>query len=331
MTGRDKIDVFCHIFPKRLVKSLTPSQLPSILSMGQNSNFVDPGYRVRVMDKYGIEMEALTVSLPSFWEKIPKKDRRRLTKLSNDTLAEITDEFPDRLIPIASTPDPADPNALDELDRAVNELGMRGCMVFSNVDGKPLDSPDFDPFFTRIEKYNLPVLLHPITQQYFPWIREYNLTQIFGWPFDTSLAMARIVFGGVLERHPNLKIIAHHVGAMIPHFSERIRGMYDLSAKIGKDFSGQVLGKSLLQKHPLHYFKMFYADTVTNGGLSSLRCGYEFYGANRILFATDYPFGPERGERWTRLVEENVEDLGITKDEKEAIFHENARKLLRLD
>ncbi|MDA4124658.1 MAG: amidohydrolase [Thaumarchaeota archaeon] len=327
--------MFCHIFPQRLLKSLTSSQLPSFLTPNPGRHFTDAGHRVKVMDRFGIQMEALTVSLPSFWGRIPNNDRRALTRLSNDALAEVTDKFPDRLIPVASLPDPADQDALDELDRGINELGMKGCMIFSNVDGKPLDSIEFDPFFQRMEKYDLPVLLHPMTWQYYPWIREYDLFQTFGWPFDTSLAMARLVFGGVLQRHPELKVVCHHVGAMIPHFSERIRGVYDTSVERGTSH-GEIPTDSASKTSraitdPIEAFKKFYADTVTNGGLSALRCGYEFFGAEKLVFATDYPFGPDQGENYTKGIIKNVVDLRISEEEREKIFEINARNLLRLD
>ena len=334
-----KLDIFCHIFPRSFVKGLGGSIIPKSFEFLSGDTetaqcFVDGDERVRRMDRYGIEIEALTVSLTTVWTRVPASETMRVTRLANDSLAQLAQKHRDRLVPIAAIPDQGSGEALDELDRAINDLGMKGCMIFSNVRGRPIDSPEFDEFYGKMEKFDLPILLHPATWTYYDWIREHDLIQIFGWPFDTSLAMARLVFGGVMERHPGLKVVCHHVGAMIPHFAERIRGMYDVAAERGGNLNAT--GKEgpqgpRLKKHPMEYFRQFYGDTTTNGGLSELRCGYEFFGAEHLLFATDYPFGPQDGERWLKSTIKNVEDLEVTQEERELIFERNARRILKLD
>ena len=156
---------------------------------------------------------------------------------------------------------------------------------------------------------------------------------IFGWPYDPSLAISRLGFSGVLEKYPNLKLIVHHLGGMIPYFGERLRGFIDdplktkpPSANREKD-SSEGVG---LKRHPVQYFKEMYADTVVNGSLGALECAYRFYGPDHIVFATDYPFGPEKGERWVAETLKSVADMQIPKDEKEMILDTNARKMLRM-
>lgn len=328
-----KIDMFCHIFPRDLVSSMKTDWLPKSLRFLQTGSprskcFVDEDERVRLMDSYGIDIEVLTVSLASFWTRVPSSEAAALTRLSNDSLAAAASKHPDRLIPIAALPDLGMEGAMDELDRAITTLGMRGCMIFSNVGGKPLDAPEFRPFFEKMLKYDLPILIHPVSREYYDWIGEYRLDHMLGWPFDTSLAMGRLVFGGVMKRCPGLKIVCHHVGGMIPHFIERMRGMNQarVDSKL-QERAGQVAEE---REDEMRYFEEFYGDTVTNGGLSELRCGYDFFGPRRIVFATDYPFGPDDGGHWTRGTIQNVEKLGISPEEQQLIFEANARRLLKL-
>jgi len=193
------------------------------------------------------------------------------------------------------------------------------------MSGEPLDSPAFLPFYEKMAKYNLPIWIHPTHWEYYRWIHDYRLIQIFGWPFDTSLAMARLVFGGILQRYPDLKFIIHHLGGMIPYFSERITGFYEDDPHVyGALFPYE------LQKPPIKYFKMMYADTVVNGSISALKCGYSFYGPEHVVFATDHPFGPEKGERWTREILKSVRTLEIPPEDKQKIFEDNARRILKL-
>jgi aminocarboxymuconate-semialdehyde decarboxylase len=148
---------------------------------------------------------------------------------------------------------------------------------------------------------------------------------MFGWPYETTAAMVRLVFSGVLEKYPNLKFITHHLGAMIPYFSERIT--------VGQDYAETHLGakwKRTLSKPPIEYFKTFYGDTALNGNTPALMCGHAFFGAEHVIFATDFPFDDQEGDRFTREVIRCVEAMDIPEKDKKLIFEGNARRLLRL-
>lgn len=333
------IDIFCHIAPRRFLNQYAKSQLPQLLRFlnvsadSEHGHFVDEDERIKLMNKYNIDIEVLSLQPSTIWDNIKDSNLLEMTRLANDTMAEVVSRHKDRMLGIATLPMLSGGEFLDELDRAVNDLGMKGCQVFSNVRGKPLDSPEFIPFFERMERYNLPILLHPTNWQYYQWISEYRLIQIFGWPFDTSLAMARLVFGGVLYKFPNLKIVTHHLGAMVPHFAERIRTFYDEAIMHPETYGGTSMFPfaEKMPKHPMEYFKQFYADTVENGGLSALKCGFDFFGADHVVFATDYPFGPKNGELWTESIIRTVNDIDITQEERQKILEKNARKILKLN
>ncbi|MEM4382749.1 MAG: amidohydrolase family protein [Candidatus Caldarchaeum sp.] len=331
------IDAFCHIFPYRFIRDYVKTFIPRLLRFAEihvpaiTAYFVDPDLRVQYMDKYGITTEILSISLPGHGlDKIPEKDLLKLTKLANDAMAELCEKYPSRLISAAWLPN-LEGDFVDELDRCLRDMGMKGCMIYSNIGGRPLDSPSFMEFYNKMSVYDLPILLHPISWTYYPWIHEYRIGESIGWPFDTSVAMSRLVFGGVLDKFPRLKIITHHLGAMIPYFSERIRLFYD------SVFSEpEVYGNTSdyypiqLKKHPIEYFKSFYADTVIGGNVSALRCAIDFFGIDHIVFATDYPFGPLKGELFTKCALNIVEESGLTSENKEKTLYKNSQQIFKL-
>ena len=189
------------------------------------------------------------------------------------------------------------PAALEEMDRAIAKLGAKGIQIFTNVNGRPLDEPEFFRIFERMSKtYDLPVWVHPTrTAKFADYLSEqkskYEIWWLFGWPYETSAFMARLVFSGMFEKLPKLKIITHHLGAMAPFFVNRIGyGMDQFGSRTSDEDYGALL-KSM-KKRPVDYFKMFYGDTSVNGGEAAIRCGLDFYGVEQVLFGTDCPFDP---------------------------------------
>ena len=165
------------------------------------------------------------------------------------------------------------PAALEEMDHAIGKLGAKGIQVFTNVNGRPLDDPEFYPVFERcVKRYDLPIWLHPVRRSDFPdYLSEtkskYEIWWLFGWPYETSACMARLVFSGMLEKLPNMKIITHHLGAMAPYFDARISlGMDQMGTRTpDEDYVGL---RARMKKSPLEFFRMFYGDTAVNGSAS---------------------------------------------------------------
>ena len=143
--------------------------------------------------------------------------------------------------------------------------------------------------------------------------------------------MARIVFAGLFDRFPNLKIVAHHMGAMVPYFAGRVGPGWDqLGARTSDDRTMRAVLKRL-KKRPLDYFKMFYADTALFGACAATVCGLEFFGADHMVFASDAPFDPEKGPMYIRETISIVDRLPVTDEEREQIYWRNAARLMRLD
>jgi predicted TIM-barrel fold metal-dependent hydrolase len=147
----------------------------------------------------------------------------------------------------------------------------------------------------------------------------------FGWIYETSTAMARLVLSGILERYQNLKLITHHGGGMIPFLEKRITGSIERAQMLEEDRFSEYLKMPLID-----YFKMLYCDTALYGSTSALMCSYAFFGADNLLFGTDMPYGGQLGETFTRDTIESVERMDISHVEKDKIFEGNARKLLCL-
>jgi aminocarboxymuconate-semialdehyde decarboxylase len=250
-------------------------------------------------------------------------------------MAELCRDHPGRFPTfIASLPLNNPDASMRELQRAITQLGARGIQLFSNIDGKPLDLPEFAPLFAAMAAHDLPIFLHPARGADFADYRteqksKYEMWWTFGWPYETSVAMGRIVFAGIFERHPDIRIVAHHYGAMVPFFEGRAGpGLDQLGARTSDVDYRAELGH--LTRRPIDYFHMFYADTAVFGSRAATECGLAFFGADRTLFASDAPFDPEKGPMYIRETIRILDELACSEDDRAKIFHRNAERLLRL-
>jgi len=319
------IDIFCHFYPKKYLKEYPKAMWDSMVrSIGRPypvlsikdvviepiaefARFFDPEARLKCMDNCGIDTQVLSLAMTPIMPSI--NDPFELIRIANDAMVEeFVEKYPDRFVGVANLASLTG-EALDELDRCINDLGLKGVQIFTNMNGKPLDSREFLPFYEKMAKYDLPILIHPteIKAEESIWIQRYCPVD---WPFYSTLAMGMIISGGILQKFPNLKFVIHHLGGGIIPFYEK---------RIGKRATS---------------YKMFYADTATNGSVSAMRCGYDFFGPEHIVFATDYPYfsrsDPLSGETLVRDVLRSVKDLDIPEEHKQMIFEDNARKLLKL-
>jgi uncharacterized protein len=221
-----------------------------------------------------------------------------------------------------------------ELERALDALGARGIQLFSNAAGRPITDPEFLPIFEAMAARDLPIWLHPYRGADMPDYAtesrsEFEIWWTFGWPYETSTAMARIVFAGLFDRWPDLKIITHHMGAMIPYFAGRVGPGWDqLGVRTTDVDYGAVLRQ--LRRRPLDYFHMFYADTALFGAFEATLCGLHFFGVDHVVFASDAPFDPEKGPMYIRETIDVIDRLPISDEDRERIYWRNAAQLLKL-
>jgi len=317
-----KIDLFCHIYPKRYVDHVLELPKASIVKnfLSYSPALLDLEKRMKIMKKYDIDMQVLTLAYPCV-EGLNQKTEVKLAKAANDGIRDIVEDNPERFIGIATLPLTNIIDTLDEMKRAIEDLGMKGIQIHSNIRGKPIDSKEFDPIFQLASKYDIPILIHPINVKYYSWIDENNLSMMLGWPFDTTLAMVRLTFSGVFDRYPNIKFVTHHLGGMVPYYFGRINGFYE-------DMLPE--NRPKLMRSPGDYLKKFYLDTVVHGWAPALQFAYTFSGHERIVFATDYPFGTNEGEKSVDTTVRSLNEMQIPDEHKKSIFSENAVRLLKI-
>ena len=320
-----KIDMYTHILTPKYREAVL-KRFPSGI-MGETPALFDLERRFRITDKYGEYVQVLTFSSPAIEAVANPCDAVWLAQLGNDELAEILAKHPDRFVAgVANLPMSNIDEALKEAERAISSLGLKGVLVYSNINGKPLDAPEFMPLYAMMARFDLPIWIHPRRDQSVPDYAtekesKYRLFGALGWPYETQLAMARLVCSGVLERYPTLKFITHHCGAAIPFFGNRLATwLYDFR----KNEPG------VLSKPPDQYFRMFYGDTALNGSTAALMCSHAFFGAERLVFATDMPYGGKQGDLPIEEAISAVCEMNIPDADKDKIFETNARELLLL-
>jgi aminocarboxymuconate-semialdehyde decarboxylase len=333
-----KIDIFAHIFPRRAFERVL-ERTPDLKDMAKRTQNVamafDLDLRFRVMDRFGDYRQVLSAASPPVEALAGRDAAPEIARVINDEMAALVSRHPERFAGFAAALPMNNPSEAErELHRAMRDLGARGVQVFTNVGGLPLDRPEFQFIFEAMAGYDLPVWLHPARGADFPDYPSesrslYEIWWTFGWPYETSVAMARLVFAGVFDRYPELKIIAHHMGAMAPYFEGRLGHGWD---QLGLRTTGEdyVALRKSMKMRPVDSFKQFYADTALFGSLPATRCGLAFFGVDHVLFASDTPFEPEPG-LYIRETVDVIDRLDITAEERERIYWKNAARLLKLD
>ena len=336
-----KIDAFTHFLPRAYAERLsglgdTPAATNIRKRVAGIPSIADLDVRFRQLEEFGDDYRQI-ISLPA----PPLEDvgdpelSIELARIANDGLAELVRDHPERFAGFAAALPLNDVDAtVAEIERAVGELGALGVQVYTNVAGAPWDEPRFRPFWDAMAEVDRMVWCHPSRNQTFPDYRteqtsKYEIWWTFGWPYETSAFMARLVFDGLFDRHPDIKIITHHGGGMAPHFAGRLAGGWDqLGARTPDDQRADV--ETAIQGRPVDYFRMFYADTAMMDAPHAIRCTIDFFGIDHVLFASDSPFDPEKGPGYIRATIANLEELDLTDEERHALYEGNARRLLRL-
>jgi uncharacterized protein len=332
-----KIDIFNHFYPKRFYDQYV-NLGASFKDMGKRvhaiGHIADIDQRLRAMDEWPDLRQVLTLPQPPV-ETLAGPDKTpEMAKIANDGFAELVQKYPDRFIAFGACVPMNNPDAtLKEIDRAITQLGAKGIQLYTNISGKPLDAPEFKPVFDEMARRKLPIWLHPTRGADFSDYAtedksQYEIWWTFGWPYETSVAMARLVFTGLFDRFPDIKIITHHMGGMIPYFAGRVGHGWDQLGKRTSDVDYTALLRSM-KKRPIDYFRSFYADTALFGARSATRCGLDFFGVDHVVFASDMPFEPAPG-MYARETIEVIESLGLSEADKHKIYCGNAQRLLKL-
>jgi uncharacterized protein len=333
-----KIDAFPHILPRKLYDRMFEHAGGEAQNMKKRTAGIpvlwDLDARFRVMEKFGPDYrQILTIASPPIETLGPPEVTRGLAELANEEMAELCTKHPESFIGFAASLAMNDPDAaVREARRATTQLGALGVQVFTNVNGLPIDDPRFTPLFDAMAELDRPIWVHPARSSAFPdHLTEdrskYEMWWVFGWPYETAIFMSRLIFSGLFDRHPRLRILTHHGGGMVPHFAGRIGpGLDQMGARTPDEDLTKVKGG--LKRRPYDYYKMFYGDSALFGAEHALRCAIEFFGVDHILFGSDMPFDPEKGPGFIRETIANIEALGLTAEQRTAVYEGNARTVL---
>ncbi len=288
----------------------------------------DVGLRVEQLDRNGIDLQVVTPILDSNLLLGDVAAQLAMARAINDNMARLMEDSKGRLLASGSIPLVGfEQGGRQEMERAIKTLGLKAIILPTNLRGKPPDLPEFEPFWAQAAEMNVPVYIHPkdpVGQTDRSYEAEYDLIHNFGWPFETALILSRLVFSGIMERYPTLKVVSHHLGGgMIPFFWGRINETYDPDEQ--EKTIGRVLPKPLFD-----YFSRFYYDTAVGGSAPAIRCAYEVFGADQIIFATDTPWGPGTGESRLANYPKVIKSLGFSDADNKKILGDNARRVLNL-
>ncbi|MFQ5913713.1 MAG: amidohydrolase family protein [Nitrospinota bacterium] len=329
------IDTHAHLYPERYLDLIEAQGEKYPVQIGRNQeglrvllfdnrefftffpNFYDVDVRLAEMEAAGVHFQVLSIAPPMVFWADPELGRE-LCRVYNDELAAVVRAHPDKFAALAAIPLQDPPSAVRELERAVKELGMRGCLIGSNIRGRDLDAEEFEDFFAALSELGVPAYVHPILPAGRERMRDYRLDVLLGFPVDTTIAAARLVFSGILERYPNLRLVLSHLGGALPFLWGRLAG----GAKSFEGVERRISGGAA------DYFRMFYLDSI-GFAPDILAFGARFAGVEKVVFGTDNPFFGEQNLRDCLAVVKDCPDL--SDEDKEAILTETPKKLFDLD
>ncbi|MBM4305749.1 MAG: hypothetical protein FJ123_03335 [Deltaproteobacteria bacterium] len=325
------IDIHNHFYPKNLFEEIEKRKFSKKnLSVEKDSLnrkiMVQKGTRVvtitepmtnidirlKDMEEAGIDMQALSLSIPGV-DFLDPQEGLEYAQISNEGIAHVCRQHPNHFVGIASVPLKDTEMAIREIRRAIKELGMKGVCIGSNIDGIFIDGRRFWPFFSEIEKLGIPIFVHPMNPPGNEAMNDYRLAPMIGYEMDICLAVARIVFSGLMEQYPKLKFIISHLGGAIPYLIGRIENCYNAYPEC----------REKITKSPLTYLQEMYFDTVSFYE-PALMCAYAFTKADKLVMGSDYPHVIGDIKRAVS----SINTLSIPEAEKKMILGENVKQLL---
>jgi uncharacterized protein len=332
-----RIDAYTHFVPKKFFDDvLTAGDHRDIgKRVKEIPSIHDIDVRLKVVDSFPDYAQILSYPMPPLEVMTAKPEQvEEYARIVNDGFAELCAKHPDHFPGwVAQAPLAAPDAGVRESERAIKELGALGVQTYTNIRGKPLDRPEFEPFFAAMNKLGKPIWIHPARAANHPdYLDEkkslYEIWWTFGWSYETAVAMSRLVFSKTLDKYPNLRIIVHHFGGIVPMLEGRIGPGWDQLGARTSDEDYVTLRKNM-KKRPLDYFKQdFYADTAVFGSKPATVCGLAFYPLEKVIFASDCPFDPEKGTGYIRETLKILDSLDMPKTERDAIYCKNFEALV---
>ncbi len=271
--------------------------------------------RLSDMNKMGIDVQAISTSPAQYYYRIEPELGRLASRATNERLAEIVSLHPDRFVALATVPMQEPEFAVQELEYCMKTLGFRGMEIGTNVRRAELSDPRFEKLWAKAQELGAVIFLHPSGFTDTSRLKEHFLTNVIGNPLDTTVALAHIVYGGVLERHPKLKFVAAHGGGYMGHYPARMDHAYRVRPECHDHIT----------RPPSYYMKKIYYDTMVFGE-AQLEHLVKLWGESHVVIGTDYPY--DMG--YYKPVDFIERTKSLTRKQKDAILGGNAAKLLGL-
>ena len=326
------VDIHCHVLTPEaaaLAKdAFDPTREPTLIFASEASRAVNRKQeetirsqltsietRLRDMDREGIDIQAISPAPPQYYYWADPELGRETARLVNNRLAEIVALHPDRFVGMGTVPLQAPALAVAELERLVKELGLRGVEIGTNVAGAELSDERFRPFFAKAQELDILIFMHPAGFTHGQRLADHYFINVIGNPLDTTVAVSHLIFGGVLDAYPKLKICLAHGGGYAAAYS----GRYDHAHWARSDC------RRLIKKPPTHYLRKLHFDTIvfTHHQLEYLT---SLYGSDHILLGTDYPY-----DMALPKAVNFVASAKLSRAEKAAILGGNAARLLKIE
>lgn len=322
------IDVHNHFYPRAYLDEIAGGKCRAKMGRDQSGDPVifyegdfnivdrghrDAGFRLGEIARHGIDLQVLTMTTPGV--HIEEEGRGvEMARAVNEGFAEVVRNTGGRFQALASLPLQTPDRAARELEYAVKNLGLKGGIVFTNINGRTLDLPEFDPVLEVAEKLSVPLFIHPTTPSPSRAFLDYRLVATVGFPTDTTLCIARLIFAGVLDRHPGLKIVSSHLGGTLPYLAERLDRGYRAYPECRK-----------IERAPSEYLKEIFYDCVLFHR-ETVEFAVKTIGSTQFMAGSDYPHQIGSLAGAVRV----VESLRIPEQEKEMIRSGNARRVFDL-
>jgi predicted TIM-barrel fold metal-dependent hydrolase len=329
-----RIDAYTHFIPEKYFAKMLAAGHKDIGKRVREVPCIhDLDVRLKIVDMFDDYAQILSYPMPPPERLHKPEELEDVIRLINDGFAEIVAKHPDRFPGFVAQAAPLAPDGgVREAERAIKDLGAIGVQIYTNVNGKALDGPEFEPFFATMAKLGKPVWVHPARASNHPdYLEEkrsrYEIWWTFGWSYETAAFMARMVFSKMMDKYPDLKLITHHFGGIVPMLEGRIGpGQDQLGARTSDEDLDAV--RRSLKKRPLDYFKQdFYCDTAVFGSHAATVCGLAFFPLDKVVFASDCPFDPEKGTGYIRETLKILDSLDLSKEARDKIYYKNLERI----
>jgi len=323
---------------------LPPEYYDKIIALGGSAHMMkrarampamsDIQYRLQLMDTFEGYQQIPCVVSPNVEQLVAPEHTAELARFANERFYELCQKYPDKFPSfVAVLPLDDMDKACREAEYAVKQLGAAGVQIFTNQNSRAVDSPEFFTLYDKLHELDAILWIHPARTAKQPYyageeIEKYELWWTMMWPIETTMAASRLVYAGLFQRCPNLKVILHHAGGMIPMEEGRLENGLKLYSTRTPPELQHLVESPVKDKVQIDEFRKFYADCATFGSQAAIECALHFFGPDHMLFASDLPFDPEDGFGYVRRTLRDIGHLPVSEELKDALRCQNALRLL---